>query len=125
MGPIINMEEITKQRTLQQNKALHVYEKELADAMVARGIDMRTFLKEGVEIPATKEIVHNHIVLPVVKAMFGKDSTTQLEVREVTQVYDVINKAVGERCEVEIPFPSADSSLTHEEYNEMIYGKRK
>lgn len=102
-------EEYVKLRTAQQRKALAVYETELARAMVERGIDLRTFLKEGVEIPATKQLVHDHITLPLVKVMFGKKSTTELEVHEVSELYDVINKNIGERAGVSVPFPSRDS----------------
>lgn len=104
-------EEIIKLRTDKQHKALMVYEKELADEMCKIGLDMRTFLKEGVEIPATKQIVHDHIVKPLVKAMFGKNSTTELEVHEVTQLYDVINKHLGEKTGIVVPFPSLDNVI--------------
>jgi hypothetical protein len=104
------MEEITKIRTDKQHKALMVLEKELADEMVKIGLDMRTFLKEGVEIPATKQIVHDHIVKPLVKAMFKKDSTTQLEVHEVNQLYEVINRHLGEKTGIHVDFPSVDNS---------------
>lgn len=102
-------EEEIKIRTASQHKALMVYETELARAMVERGIDLRTFLKEGITIPATKQLVHDHITLPLVKAMFNKKSTTELEVHEVSQLYDVINKNIGERAEIFVPFPSRDS----------------
>jgi hypothetical protein len=102
-------EEEIKIRTAQQHKSLMLFESELAKAMVERGIDLRTFLKEGVTIPATKQLVHDHITLPLVKVMFGKNSTTELEVHEVSQLYDVINKSIGERAGIHCPFPSRDS----------------
>jgi hypothetical protein len=102
-------EEEIKIRTNQQHKALMVYETELARAMVEKGIDLRTFLKEGIEIPATKQLVHDHIVKPIIKAMFNKKSTTELEVHEISELYDVINKNIGEKAEIFIAFPSADS----------------
>ena len=114
------MEEIIKLRTSQQNKAWHVYETELSQAMYNHGVDMRTFLKEGVEIPPTKEIVHNHITLPLVKAMFGKNSTKELEVHEVDKLYEVINKHIGEKLGLSIPFPSSDNAITNEEYDKMM-----
>jgi hypothetical protein len=102
-------EEGIKIRTNQQHKALMVYETELARAMVEKGIDLRTFLKEGIEIPATKQLVHDHIVKPIIKAMFNKKSTTELEVHEISELYDVINKNIGERAGISCPFPSQDS----------------
>jgi hypothetical protein len=104
----VKQEEI-KIRTAQQHKALMVFETELARAMVEKGIDLRTFLKDGIEIPATKQLVHDHITLPLVKVMFSKNSTKELEVHEVSQLYDVINKNIGERAEIFVEFPSADS----------------
>jgi hypothetical protein len=102
-------EEDVRLRTSAQHRSLMLYETELARAMVEKGIDLRTFLKEGIEIPATKQLVHDHIVKPIIKAMFNKNSTTELEVHEISELYDVINKNIGEKAEIHVPFPSADS----------------
>lgn len=117
------MEDIIKLRTNQQNKAWHVYEKELSQAMYNHGVDMRTFLKEGVEIPPTKAIVHDHITLPLVKSMFGKTSTKDLEVHEVDKLYEVINKHIREKLGLNIPFPCADNFITNEEYEKIMNPK--
>jgi hypothetical protein len=36
---------VSEQRTIQQNKALHKYYRELAEALNAAGLDMKTVLK--------------------------------------------------------------------------------
>jgi len=111
------MEDIIKRRTSAQHRALMVYEKELAQALLNMGMDMRTFIK--IDIMPTKAIVHDNITLPLVKSMFNKNSTKELEVHEVNELFEVINKNIGERCGIHIPFPSKDNAITNEEYAEM------
>ena len=49
-----NIQLKTKQRTLQQNKALHKYFEILADTLNEAGLDARVVLKPEIEIPWTK-----------------------------------------------------------------------
>ncbi len=48
---------------------------------------------------------------PVQKAVLGKASTTKLDRTEMSEIYDVINKALAERFNIHIPFPSEERKL--------------
>lgn len=90
-----------------QRKAFHVGCEELADYLNAHGLDMRAVLKESVDIPWTKDSVKEHIFRPLMKAMYGYESHTELKkIEEVSKLWDVAFKHLGERAEVEyMEFP--------------------
>lgn len=97
-------------RTSQQNKALWKFLTLLADSLNESGKDMRVVLKPTYSIPWTKENCHDHLWIPLQKAMYGTDSTTELNKQEqITKIHEVIMRELGEKHGVEfIPFPSHD-----------------
>ncbi len=102
-------------RTRQQNKALHVLFQLLANELNENGLDMRKTLKPGVEIPWSKMAVKEYLWRPIQEAQFAKKSTTQLTTKEVDEVFDTINRHIGERFGIHIPFPSIEDLLINEE----------
>lgn len=92
-------------RTLRQNNALHQWFTELADELNARGLDMKTFLKPGIEIPWNQDRVKEFIWRPVQKAMFKIDSTTDLETSQIDEIYKVISRKLLDN-DIHIDFPS-------------------
>ena len=96
------------QRTSQQNKALHKYFTLLADELNAAGYDMRKTLQESIDIPWTPTNIKSFLWKPVQEAMLEKESTTELTTKDIDMIYDVINKTIGERTGVHVPFPSKD-----------------
>lgn len=72
---------------------------------------MRKTLKPSVEIPWTDKAVKEHIWKPIMKAQLNKDSTTQLTTKEIDEVFDTINKHMGEKFSLHTPFPSIDEVL--------------
>lgn len=118
------METTPKQRTAQQNKALHKYIGELSLEMMSAGQDLNAVLKEGYKIPATADVIKAVIIKPLCKVMFGVDSTTKLTSPQITELYDVVNKNFGERVGIHVPFPSREAILTdkpienHDQYIE-------
>ena len=106
----ISFELTTKQRTSSQNNALHVACGMLAETLNDAGADMVAVLKEGAEIPWTKESVKTHLWHPVQTAMFETDSTTKLTTKQVNEVYEVLIRHLGQRCGVTAPaFPTRDA----------------
>lgn len=96
-------------RTSQQNKAIHVYCEELAKALNGAGLDMRAVLaamKEGVEIPWSRDLVKNVIWRQIQTAMVDKESTTRLSPEQVSKIYEVCNRFTAERFGISMPFPS-------------------
>jgi hypothetical protein len=98
-----------EKRTPKQNNALHKYFELLAEELNNAGLDMRHTLKESIEIPWTPELVKDYLFKPVMRATLGKESTTELDRKEVSTVYDVLNRYLGQRFGLDIFFPSEDS----------------
>jgi hypothetical protein len=102
------------QRTMRQNKALHVLFRLLAEQLNEAGLDQRKVLKPGVDIPWTDKSIKEQIWKPVQKAQLNKGSTTQLTTTEIDKVFDTINKHMGEKFGLHVPFPSIETILDKE-----------
>lgn len=98
-------------RTHQQNKALHVLFRELAKELNEAGLDMRRVLKPGIDIPWATESVKDFLWRPIQEAQLGKKSTTELTTIEIDQVFDTINKHLGEKFGLHVAFPSIDEVI--------------
>lgn len=94
-----------KQRTLQQNKAMHLYFTMLAEALNDAGLDARHVLKPEIEIPWTRTMVKSLLWKHIQDAMFDKDSTTELDQKQVDAVYKVLSRHLSEKFNVYVPFP--------------------
>lgn len=96
-----------KVRTVAQNKALHVFFSLLAKELNGAGLDMRTVLKPGVEIPWSPILVKDHLWKPLQKAVLKKESTTQLNKQmEIDKVHEVLMRHLGEKFGLEyVEFP--------------------
>lgn len=101
----------TKKRTSQQNRALHKYLGMLADRFNDAGLDMKKVLKPEVNIMWTTENAKEYIWRPLQIALFNKKSTTDLTTKEVTQVYETINRHVAEKFGITEPFPSIEELM--------------
>lgn len=92
-------------RTSQQNRALHKYCAMLSEALNDAGLDARTTLKPEVEIPWTPDMVKELMFKPIMKAMLHKESTTELDTKEVNEVYEVLNRHTAQKLGVSVEFP--------------------
>lgn len=110
------------QRTLQQNKALHVLFTLLADELNTAGLDMRKTLKPGVDIPWNGKTVKEFLWRPIQQAQLGKESTTELTTKEIDEVFETINRHLGEKFGLHVPFPSIDEVIWRE-YGTQLYVK--
>ena len=113
-----------KQRTSQQNKALHKYLTLVADELDRQGHTMQDVVKKitKVEIKPTMHNVKEMIWREIMKAQLGKESTTFLAKQEdIDKVYDVMNKWLGTYFEIHIPFPNDDQR----QYEKNNYGTYK
>ncbi|MEK7524002.1 MAG: hypothetical protein AAB588_03135 [Patescibacteria group bacterium] len=100
------------QRTTLQNRALHLYFTLLADAMNEAGIELKEALPE-IDIPLDGELVKNAIWRPVQRAQLNKISTTKLTTKEIDKVYDTLNRYLGEKYGLHVPFPNIDELNSH------------
>lgn len=98
-----------KQRTLTQNRALHLYCEHLAQALNDGGFDFRATIKDGVEVPWSMELVKAYMWKPIQEAMTGHDSTTKPLTGQYGEIYEVLNRYTASKLGVSVLWPSKDS----------------
>lgn len=94
------------QRTLAQNRSIHLFCTMLADALNSAGLDVEKTMKAEVSIPWSDVLVKELIWRCVQQAMFDIKSTTRLNTKQVSQVYETINRHLSTAHGVGVPFPS-------------------
>ena len=111
---------IEKQRTYSQNRSLWLFMTMLADTLNDAGKDMRVVLKPTYSIPWTKDSVHDHLWLPVQKAMCGTESTQILhKTMQIDKIHEVIMRELGEKHHIDyIPFP-VDETRAYQKANKI------
>lgn len=92
-----------KQRTLTQNRALHLFLGMLADELNAGGFDMRRVLKHDVDIPWSTETCKEFLWKPLQAVLLNKKSTTEADRTEYTQVHQLLSRHLGEKLGVSVP----------------------
>lgn len=100
-----------KQRTLRQNRALHLFFTLLADQLNEAGLDMKKTLKPEVDIPWTGETIKEFIWRPIMLAQLGKESTTELTTKDIDAVFLTINRHLGDKFGLVVDFPSVETVL--------------
>jgi len=95
-----------RQRTLRQNRSIHLFCEMLAEGLNDAGYDMkRVFEVKTVDVPWTKESVKACLWKPIQDAMFEVESTAKLERTQVSKVYEVLNRHITSNFGVHVPFP--------------------
>ena len=100
-----------KQRTTLQNRALHLFFANLSHHFNERGLDMRKVLNPGIEIPWSPQTVKEYIWRPIQKALLLKESTKDLNTKDIDKVFDTINRHLGEKFGLTEPFPSIEAIM--------------
>jgi hypothetical protein len=97
-----------KNRTLQQNKALHKWLEQVADTLNDAGIGKKAvFAVKQVDVPWSKEGVKEDLFRPIYEAMTLKESTADANTVEYDRVCDVLAKHLAEHFGVTLPpFPN-------------------
>ena len=98
--------ETLDQRTLAQNRALHLYCKNVSQALNSAGYDMKKVIKA--DVPWTPLQVKELIWRPIQKALLRKESTTNLSKSEVNKVFETVSKLLAERFGIVVEFPSIE-----------------
>ena len=101
---------MSEQRTIQQNKAIHLLADWWAEALCEQGQDMREVLT--IPIKPTGPNVKAGIIIPTIAKMFpeleredGTFHTSDLSTTQVDLIYEAINRGMGERFGIHVPFP--------------------
>ena len=98
-----------KRRTNQQNRALRLLCKNIAIALNDAGYNVAKTLRHDVEIPWNGTLVLELMWRPVQEAMTGKHSTTELNTVDPSEIYEVLNRHLGERLGVHVEWPSEEN----------------
>lgn len=95
-----------KTRSLQQNSALHVYCRLLADAMNAAGYNYTiTINGKETECDWDGEMVKRFMWKPIQKAITDKESSTEPSTKEYPQVYETLNRYTASKLGISIDWP--------------------
>ena len=100
-----------KTRTESQNKALHLYFTQLAEMLNDAGLDMRKVLRPSISIPWSGETIKEYLWKPVMEFQLQKSSTTEMTTKDIDEVYDTINRHIGEKFGITLEFPSMESLI--------------
>lgn len=115
------MVEKLKQRTTRQNSALHLLMTELADELNGSGMTMMKVLSQDAEIEWTPEAVKNFLLRPFIRAMYQKESTTQLSTKELSKATDQMLSHVAKVTGLSLEFPSLESQYNESQQTERVW----
>ena len=88
-------------RTLLQNNSIHKDCEMIAKKIEERGLDMKQVIR--LDIPPTMQNVKDNIWRPVMRKMYGKESTKELEKSsgEIDKIHEVIMRELGKEWGIE------------------------
>lgn len=109
---------VDKQRTLRQNRALHKLFSLLAEELNSAGFDMRRTLKPGIDIPWNAKTIKEYLWRPIQQAQLDKESTTELTTKDIDDIFDTLNRHLGEKLGVHVTFPSIDEVIIQQMFKE-------
>lgn len=98
-----------KQRTTNQNSAMHKYFELVAEEANRNGHTFNDMVKaiQKAEVMPTPENV-KVLFQAMCMAMYGHDKTSGLHTDEVTKVYESFNLWLAHNFEMHVPFPKDD-----------------
>ena len=124
-----HIERVPATRTSAQNRAFHLYFKLLSKELNEAGFGVQVVLKQKIDIDWTEKLVKELLWRPAQIAILGKISSTSLtKLVEIEKVYDHLNRHIGEKFGIHVPFPNdelkdtgyktrSNSSVPYPEYN--------
>ncbi len=100
----------TRERTPDQNAALHLWYELVARELNEAGHTVQIVLEKKIDLDWTKDMVKELLWRPAQKAILKKKSTTKLEkIGEIDTVFDHLNRHLGEKFGIHIPFPNKET----------------
>ena len=114
-GAYLEIKRIKKTRSNQTNRALHLYFTFISDELRELGTEFTYQGVKGMElsVPYTPEIVKDYFWRPIQRALFNKESTTQLTHDELNEIIQIINRFFADKG-VDIVFPSIESLINEQ-----------
>lgn len=110
-GYVVTITKESRPRTSLQNDTMHKYFDLLAAELNSAGQDkVKVFaqMRQGVSLPWSRDSIKEDLWRPVMEAATDKTSTTKLDTKEVSHVYEILNRFTAERLGVSVPFPERD-----------------
>lgn len=107
-GLIIDLGLVKKNRSNLQNRALHLYFKQVANVLLEIGYDFNytnPFTGEIKEIPYTGDLVKEYIWRPLQETMFKIESTTKLNTAMINDILEVLSSWLA-KVGVTVTFPN-------------------
>lgn len=108
------MQTTKKQRTVNQNKAIHLWFEQVADVAQSEALTLDQIVMPSMELPMTKEIV-KELWKSVQYKLYGTYSTAEMTSDQVDKIYDVLNKHLGQNVGIFVPFPDVTSKILNDE----------
>lgn len=104
---VVTVEKEKRKRSPEQNSALHVFYKLLADSFNEAGLTVKKVLEQKIDLDWNEKLVKELLWRPAQEAITGKNSTTELDkASEINVVYEHLNRHIGEKFGVHVPFPT-------------------
>ena len=101
------MEQEPKQRSELQNRSIHLWFRQLGETLNEAGYEQKITI--GGDVPWTEWSV-KVIFVRIAKAMYGKEHSSELTTKELTEVSEVLNRLLGDEG-IHVPFPNLEEVL--------------
>lgn len=95
-------------RSNKQNNTLHLLFKRMARDLNDAGFEIPHPFKKGLEIPYTQHSVKELLWLPIIEAMFGVTSSTDLNTAQFSEAMTTLVDAVNRNTGVYVPIPAQE-----------------
>lgn len=86
---------------------MHLWFRQIAEQLNDCGSWVRHPFSDTLEIPFTDVLVKEMLYKPIIKAMYNKESTGRLTVKELSEAAEVLTRWLSENKQVYIPFPQS------------------
>ena len=102
------------QRTAAQNKALHLWFRQVAEELNAGGFTVNHVLAKKVELNWNERLVKEILWRELQERLLGKKSTTELEKHmDIDQVWETLNRHLGQEFGIHVPFPVDKTKISN------------
>lgn len=107
-------------RSTQVNKSLHLLFQQVANEMLAQGIERRTVLNDlkGYSCPIDASFL-KEVYRAILYTQTGLKSTTEATNAQIKTVYETFQKFLAENYHLEAEWPSIESLYAAEWYDEL------
>lgn len=113
-----NCKHVNSRRTVDQNRAMHLYFAHVAQELNNAGLPIKETLSHyKVDLDWDERSVKELIWRPIQKALLGVTSTADLKkTQDIDRVYEHVNRFLGEKLGVHVPFPNNPDKYKEQQY---------